>query len=182
MVATTNQFASNWLLAGEAARRTINGPVVHASYGPRLLSPHNFLPPSSLQPSSKLVIRVKLGNLWILPAPNISKTFSTMLPPELLCPALGLGLWTLYCSVCLARNYLAARKTGLPIRVIPIDHTNAPWTLLDRKILSLVKRLPGFLGKNSFTRYNYRTWELHDRYETHHEVGDVFIIVTPGRN
>lgn len=105
-----------------------------------------------------------------------------MVPPALLWPALGVGIWALYCSVCLARNYLAARKTGLPIRVIPIDHTNAPWTLLDRKVLSLVQKFPGFLGNNSFTRYNYRTWELHDRYETHHEVGDVFIMVIPGRN
>lgn len=100
----------------------------------------------------------------------------------LLWPVVGVVLWTIYCSICLARNYIAARKTGLPIRVIPIDHTNGPWTLLDRKILSLVKKLPGFLGNNSFTRYNFRTWELHDRYKTHHELGPVYMIVTPGRN
>lgn len=105
-----------------------------------------------------------------------------MLPSALFWPALALGIWALHCSFCLARNYLAARKTGLPIRIIPIDHVNGPWALIDRKVLSLVKKLPGFLGKNSFTRYNFRTWEMHDRCDTHHELGDVYIMVTPGRN
>lgn len=104
------------------------------------------------------------------------------LPPVLLWPFYGVALWTLYCSVCLFQNYRVARKTGFTIRVIPIDHTNALWTLLDRKVLSLVRKLPGILGNNSFTRYNFRTWELHERYRTHHELGDVFIMVTPGRN
>ncbi|KAK7748118.1 hypothetical protein SLS53_001371 [Cytospora paraplurivora] len=104
------------------------------------------------------------------------------LTPALLWPAYGVASWTLYCLFCLFRNYSVARKTGLPIRVIPIDHTNALWTLLDRKVLSLVRKLPGILGDNSFTRYNFRTWELHDRYKTHRELGDVFIMVTPGRN
>ncbi|KUI70320.1 Cytochrome P450 4X1 [Cytospora mali] len=79
-------------------------------------------------------------------------------------------------------NYRVASKTGLPIRIIPIDHTNTIWTLLDRKVLSLVRKLPGILGNNSFTRYNYRTWEIHDRYRSHHEMGDAFIMVTPWRN
>lgn len=104
------------------------------------------------------------------------------LPPALRWPAFGVAIWTLYCSACLLRNYQVARKTGLPIRVIPIDHTNALWTLLDRKVISLVQKLPGILGDNSFTRYNFRTWELHDRYKSYHELGDVFIMVTPGRN
>lgn len=105
-----------------------------------------------------------------------------MLTSALFWPALALGTWTLYCWFCLARNYLAARKTGLPIRIIPIDHVNGPWFLIDRKVLSHVKKLPGFLGNNSFTRYNFRTWEMYDRCDTHHELGDVYIMVTPGRN
>ena len=105
-----------------------------------------------------------------------------MLPPALLWPAFGVAAWSFYCLACLLRNYQAACKTGLPIRVIPIDHCNALWTLLDRKVISLVKKLPGILGNNSFTRFNFRTWELHDRYKSHRELGDVFIMVTPGRN
>lgn len=105
-----------------------------------------------------------------------------MLPPILLWPILGLIAWTLHCAICLLRNYLTARKTGLPIRIIPIDHTNVLWTLIDVKALYFIKKLPGFLGNNSFTRYNFRTWELHDRYYSHREMGVAFIIVTPFRN
>lgn len=105
-----------------------------------------------------------------------------MILPTLLWPALGVLGWTLYCSFCLLRNYLVARKIGVPLRVIPIDHVNPLWMLVDTKILSLVRKLPGVLGDNSFTRYNFRTWEMHDRCRSHHEMGDVFMMVTPGRN
>lgn len=96
---------------------------------------------------------------------------------------LGLAAgWALYCAACLFHNYQAARTTGLPIRVVPIDHTNALWTLLDSKVLAQVKKPPGVLGSNSFTRYNFRTWEIRDRYRSHHEMGDAFVLVTPARN
>ncbi|KAK5996637.1 Cytochrome P450 monooxygenase-like protein [Cladobotryum mycophilum] len=52
--------------------------------------------------------------------------------------------------------------------------------LVDRKALSVCRRLP--FGNNNFTRYNWRGWELPDRYRSHYEMGDAFIIVTPGRN
>ncbi|KAJ4419065.1 hypothetical protein N0V82_005188 [Gnomoniopsis sp. IMI 355080] len=54
--------------------------------------------------------------------------------------------------------------------------------LLDRPVLALVKRLPFGLGKNTFTRYNFRGWELEDRYRSHHEMGDVWMHVTSVRN
>ncbi|KAI0402397.1 cytochrome P450 [Xylaria palmicola] len=73
---------------------------------------------------------------------------------------------TTYSMSRLAQNYFAARQIGLPIRVIPISHTNP---------------IP-FIGSSSFTRYNYRAWELADRYYSHAEMGDAFIMVTPGRN
>ncbi|KAK2611481.1 hypothetical protein N8I77_004817 [Diaporthe amygdali] len=56
------------------------------------------------------------------------------------------------------------------------------WMLVDKKVLDLVKKLPGMLGDNSFTRYNFRTWEMHDRCRSHHEMGDIFLTVTPGSN
>ena len=89
-------------------------------------------------------------------------------------------VWSVYSAFCLLRNYLIARKIGLPTRVIPISHTNPLWMLVDRKILNLVKRLP--FGDNNFTRYNYRAWEIDDRCQSHHELGDAFVLVTPGRN
>ncbi|PSR77198.1 cytochrome P450 [Coniella lustricola] len=88
----------------------------------------------------------------------------------------------LYDGVCLIRNYQKARKLRVPIRIMPINSLNQIWMLLDRKCTSLVRRLPGYLGNNNFTRYNWRGWELAERCQSHEEMGDVFIIVTPGRN
>lgn len=96
-------------------------------------------------------------------------------------PALVATILVVHSGVSLARNYLVARRTGLPIRVIPIDHTNPLWLAVDRKVLSYVRRLPGFLGDNSFTRYNFRAWEMYDRLRPHQEMGDAFVIVTPSR-
>ena len=96
-------------------------------------------------------------------------------------PALALAAVIVHNGVSLARNYFIACRIGLPIRVIPFDHTNPLWLGLDRKVLSYVRRLPGFLGDNSFTRYNFRAWEMYDRLRPHQEMGDAFIIVTPAR-
>jgi hypothetical protein len=51
--------------------------------------------------------------------------------------------------------------------------------LIDRKVLHYVKK---YFGESTFTRYNWMGWELPDRYFSHHELGDVFMLVTPGRN
>ncbi|CRG89906.1 Cytochrome P450 4Z1 [Talaromyces islandicus] len=51
--------------------------------------------------------------------------------------------------------------------------------LIDAKVLRYVKRV---FGESAFTRYNWMGWELHDRYYSHHELGDAFMLVTPGRN
>lgn len=84
----------------------------------------------------------------------------------------------LHYAFCLYRNYLAARKIGVPIRIIPIDHVNPLWLVVDRRVLFALKKLPGWLGDNSFTRYNYRGWEVPDRYFSHHELGDAYILVS----
>lgn len=95
---------------------------------------------------------------------------------------LGLvSLWAAYSAVCLLRNYSKAVEIGLPIRVIPISHTNPFWMLVDRKVLAVLKKLP-LLGRTSFARYNFRSFEMLDRYRSHHEMGDAFVVVTPGRN
>lgn len=85
---------------------------------------------------------------------------------------------TLHYAFCLYRNYLAARKIGVPIRIIPIDHVNPLWLVVDRRVLSALKQLPGWLGNNSFTRYNYRGWEVPDRYFSHRELGDAYVLVS----
>ncbi|KFA80781.1 hypothetical protein S40288_10337 [Stachybotrys chartarum IBT 40288] len=90
------------------------------------------------------------------------------------------SLWAVYSAICLFHNYVKAARLGLPIRVIPISHTNPVWMLVDRKVISIIKRLP--FANNNFTRYNYRGWELPDRYYSHHDMGEAFVLVTPGRN
>lgn len=90
--------------------------------------------------------------------------------------------WTAYCGYCLYVNYLEARKIGIPIRMIPIDHLNKAWLLVDRQVISLVKQLPGKLGNNNFTRFNYRGWHEDDGTRHHDEMGDAFILVTPSHN
>ncbi|PQE28568.1 cytochrome P450 protein [Rutstroemia sp. NJR-2017a WRK4] len=88
--------------------------------------------------------------------------------------------WTTYCSYCLLLNYLSARKIGIPIRIIPISQENALWMMVDTVVLRLFEHYP--FGSGSFTRYNWRGWEFADKCTSHLELGDVFILVTPGRN
>ncbi|KAI0395152.1 cytochrome P450 [Xylariaceae sp. FL0594] len=88
--------------------------------------------------------------------------------------------WTVYSWTCLLLNYRSARKLGIPLRVLPISHGNPFWMLVDSRVVQLVRRLPS--GDNSFTRYNWRGWEVGDRCRSHLEMGDVYMQVTPGKN
>lgn len=104
-----------------------------------------------------------------------------LLATALLVTLLVLGL-VLHSAFCLARNYQQATQVGVPFRIIPINHNNPLWMLIDRRVLALVRCLPLGLGDNSFTRYNFRGWELQDRYRSHQEMGDVWMHVTSVRN
>ncbi|TVY89990.1 11-oxo-beta-amyrin 30-oxidase [Lachnellula willkommii] len=91
------------------------------------------------------------------------------------------GAWTSYSWYCLLLNYLRARKISIPLRVIPISHENLLWMVVDKKIfIPLFERLPS--GTGNFTRFNWRGWEFTDKYRSHFEMGDLFMLVTPGRN
>lgn len=108
--------------------------------------------------------------------PKVSMAYS----PFLLVPltaSLGTVLLILY---RLLANYNAARRTGLPIIVLPVDCGNPLWLILDRKIAQWVRRLP--VGSGTFTRFNWRGWEIWDRYHAHQELGDAIFFVTPGKN
>lgn len=106
----------------------------------------------------------------------------TLLALALWGPLAWLATWTVYSWYCLYRNYQVARTLGVPIRIIPIDHLNKLWLLVDKHVVSLVRRLPGRLGNNSFTRYNYRGWHEDDGLRSHDEMGDAWVLVTPCRN
>ncbi|KAI9151567.1 Phomenoic acid biosynthesis cluster cytochrome P450 monooxygenase [Paramyrothecium foliicola] len=98
----------------------------------------------------------------------------------ILTPLLVAGVLIIDTLVRLHRNYQAARTIGVPIRIIPISPLNPFWALLDRKILAYLRRLP--FGDNSFTRYNWRGWEVKDRFQSHKEMGDIWVLVTPFKN
>ncbi|KAK3367453.1 cytochrome P450 [Podospora didyma] len=97
-------------------------------------------------------------------------------------PLMLMGVLVVHTACGLLRNYASARAIGAPVRIIPISPLNPFWVLVDRKVLSFVRRLPGRLGENSFTRYNWRGWEVKDRYHSHQEMGDIWVLVTPLKN
>ena len=89
--------------------------------------------------------------------------------------------WCIYSWLSLLRNYLVARKVGIPLRLLPISHGNPFWMLVDRQVVTFVRTLP-LLGGGSFTRYNWRGWEVREKCRSHLEMGPVWMHVTPGRN
>ncbi|KAH8704634.1 cytochrome P450 [Phaeosphaeriaceae sp. PMI808] len=96
--------------------------------------------------------------------------FSLKLPLQAI--VLLWGVYIVRSWFCLFRNYLIARKVGVPLRIIPM--------LVDKRIfVPLFEKLP--IGSGSFTRFNWRGWEFADKYRAHKEMGDIFMMVTPGR-
>ncbi|EMR72622.1 putative cytochrome p450 monooxygenase protein [Eutypa lata UCREL1] len=79
------------------------------------------------------------------------------------------------------QNYAAARTIGIPIRVVPFSPFNPFWSLVDRKVALFLCRLP-FVRGNTISRYNWRGWDIEDRWQSHYEMGDVFVLVTPQYN
>ena len=80
------------------------------------------------------------------------------------------------------KNYAAARTIGIPIRIIPFSPFNPFWTFLDRPVASLLRRLPIIGPNNNITRFNWRGWDMEDRWQCHREMGDAFVLVTPQYN
>jgi hypothetical protein len=89
--------------------------------------------------------------------------------------------WLVYTGYCLFANYWIIRNIGLPLRVVPISPENPLWMIVDKKVfIPIFERSP--FGTGSFTRYNWRGWEFKDKAQSHLEMGDAFVLITPGRN
>jgi hypothetical protein len=89
--------------------------------------------------------------------------------------------WLVYTGYCLFANYWIIRNIGVPLRVVPISPENPLWMIVDKKVfIPIFERLP--FGTGSFTRYNWRGWEFKDKAQSHLEMGDAFVLITPGRN
>lgn len=92
---------------------------------------------------------------------------------------LAVALAVFYILYGLKVNYNDVRKICLPIIVLPFDSANPLWMIIDRKVVQLVRRIPSCSG--NFTRFNWRGWEIHDRYRAHQQLGDALLFVTPGK-
>jgi len=110
----------------------------------------------------------------------VSKMLITESAAVLVALALLPGCAFFYILYGLLINYNAARKTGLPLVILPFDSGHPLWMIIDRKVVQLVRRIP--FGSGTFTRFNWRGWEIWDRYRAHQELGDGIIFVTPGKN
>ncbi|KAL8831430.1 MAG: hypothetical protein Q9191_000874 [Dirinaria sp. TL-2023a] len=86
-------------------------------------------------------------------------------------------IWTLF---TLLRNYVVARRIGLPIVVSPITPLNPFWLICYRVFPSVLhlKRLPFGLGR--WARCTYTSWTFDDKCALHDELGDLFSIVSSG--
>ncbi|KAK4202178.1 putative cytochrome P450 E-class, group I [Triangularia verruculosa] len=96
--------------------------------------------------------------------------------------AIPIILFLAHTYLTLLRNYINALKIGVPVRAIPIDQINPFWMIMDKKVLAFLKRYLPFLRGTSFARFNWRGFEIAERYKPHHELGDVYIVSTTGRN
>ncbi|XMA16215.1 hypothetical protein WAI453_009006 [Rhynchosporium graminicola] len=79
-----------------------------------------------------------------------------------------------------AKNYSAAKKTGLPIIISPVQRMNIPWMLAQHSLAPLLALLP--LGLGYFARYSSLDYWFEDKYHLHEQVGKTFMFVSPGKN
>ena len=87
--------------------------------------------------------------------------------------------WMLIRAYKLYRNYVVARKFGIPIVVIPIGWQDDVW-LLSWGMFTWIRRLPHFM--NWWFEFSHYAWAQDLRYHPHRKYGDVFVIVSPGAN
>ncbi len=77
----------------------------------------------------------------------------------------------------LLKNYIEARKIGLPIVVNPIDLMNPVWILTQKRLIPLLEALPFGLGK--WVSYSGLGSVFSNRYSLHSKNGPAFLVVTP---
>jgi len=96
---------------------------------------------------------------------------------------LATGLYTAWSVLSLARNYLAARKTGFPIRLLPVNPTNPVWlAVANSGVFSpwLAEKAPRFLW------HRLRFLSFHasylDQFRPYDPPEPAVMVVTPGSN
>ncbi|KAF2463555.1 cytochrome P450 [Lindgomyces ingoldianus] len=84
--------------------------------------------------------------------------------------------WSAY---SLAENYVKAKSTGLPITLRFVSPGSPLWMMLSPLIMRICSYLP---FTSTFIATYRRGWEGRQRCRPHVEMGDMFMIVTPGGN
>lgn len=86
-------------------------------------------------------------------------------------------LWPL---LNLIKNYMIARKLGLPILITPLGLLNPFWQLGQNQLSPLLKLLPFNLG--AFASYSSLVSLFDDRYRRHAQLGAAYMLVSPTEN
>ena len=91
-------------------------------------------------------------------------------------PVLG----ALYNAYCLATNYIKASKLGVPVVIGFVTPENPLWIAFQLTFSRIIDLFP--FSAFSLTRHCRLGWEYRERYRTHAQLGDAFVLATPGRN
>ncbi|TVY33469.1 Cytochrome P450 [Lachnellula subtilissima] len=93
---------------------------------------------------------------------------------------IGLGIWLVFSNISgLLKNIAAAKRSGLPWTVVPIDIYGLPWLLTHKLWLPWLNRLPKSWTENwlDFITPDW-VWQL--LYDGVKRKGDLFLTVSPG--
>lgn len=91
---------------------------------------------------------------------------------------LGYGVYQIGITVItIAGNYRAARKTGLPIVVSPVNPRNPVWLLTQKYLAPIISQTPFGLG--AWAQFTRRGWLWKDHEKMHQEMGKVWVQVSP---
>ena len=85
-----------------------------------------------------------------------------------------------YCLFSFRRNVNRVKHLHIPKVYNPLCPSNVVWLLIQPAVLPLIRLLPFSLGR--WVRYSKWGWEYEERYQTHAELGDVWMQVTPSMN
>lgn len=95
-------------------------------------------------------------------------------------PLLLLACYVAWSASCLAMNLAKAKAMGLPILIRYITPTNPLWIVTGNAVITMCRWLP--FGSGHFTRFYAPGWASNDRHKVHTELGNAFVLVSPGAN
>jgi cytochrome P450 len=87
------------------------------------------------------------------------------------------GIWS---TSCLAVNLVKAKRLGFPILIRYITPTNPLWVIIGNIVITICRQIP--FGTGRFTRFYAPGWASNDRHKVHTELGNAFVLVSPGGN